>query len=268
MENTIPLTHTETVVLQSYHCDRTDHLSLWGLCRIFQEASAHHTDGTPLGYSELLSEGKAWVLSRMYYEMHQMPMMNEGVRVSTWSRGTNGIFAVREFQMHDPQGNLCCSASTYWVVIDMRARHVCRIADLMKEFPVRTDFGTSLENVGKLRLGAFADSDHVADVPANDSFIDHTQHVNNAEYIRLMSDYFNDAVAEGRWVTESDGSGLSKVDFRKQSRFDNFCFQIDYPMETRPGETLSVFRKRDGDATCFQISNSRGVSVVARFLRL
>lgn len=250
MSHTTPQIHTEKIILQTYHCDRTDHLSLWGLCRIFQEASAHHTDGTNISYEALIKEQKAWVLSRMYYEMHQMPSLGEEMTVSTWSRGPNGIFAVREFQMHDLQGNLRCSASTYWVVIDMQARKVCRITDLMAVFPSHESIGTSVESFNKLRLGDFADAERVAIIPANDSFIDHTQHVNNAEYIKLMSDYFDTATLDGQF---------------QQHRFDNTCFQIDYPLETRPAEPLSIYRHKEENTTSFQIKNPRGVSAIALF---
>ena len=248
---------SEQVELMSYHCDRTDHLSLWGMCRIFQEASAHHTDGSVIGYEELLPMGKGWVLIRMHYEMYRMPSIRDRVTVNTWSRGTDGLIAVREFQMTDTSGNVLCSASTHWVVIDMNARRVVRAKELMQDFPSHSDLATSLETFGKLRLGEFVSDNHVADVPANDSFIDHTQHVNNAEYIKLMSDHFPTmAIADDADIeTKKHGP----------SRFDGWNFQIDYPAETKPGDTLSVFCKQESETVCFQISNSRGVSAVAAF---
>lgn len=252
---------SEQLELMSYHCDRTDHLSLWGMCRIFQEASAHHTDGSVIGYEELLPMGKGWVLIRMHYEMYRMPSIRDRVTVNTWSRGTDGLIAVREFQMVDTAGKVLCSASTHWVVIDMNARRVVRAKDLMQDFPSHNELATSLETFGKLRLGEFSAETHLAGVPANDSFIDHTQHVNNAEYIKLMSDHFPDL---------ENSSSTVDLEERKHSasRFDGMAFQIDYPAETKPGEILSVYRKKESDAICFQISNPRGISATARFSKM
>lgn len=254
-----PEVWTEQLELMSYHCDRTDHLSLWGMCRIFQEASAHHTDGSVIGYEELLPVGKGWVLIRMHYEMYRMPSIRDIVTVNTWSRGTDGLIAVRDFQMLDTDGNVLCSASTHWVIIDMIARRVVRAKELMQDFPSHDELSTSLATFGKLRPGSFGEETRIADIPANDSFIDHTQHVNNAEYIKLMSDHFPFA------TNENDDYEAKK---HGTSRFDGMMFQIDYPAETKPGETLSVFRKQEGDSIQFQICNSRGVSAVARFAKL
>ncbi|MBQ7280177.1 MAG: hypothetical protein IJR13_05605 [Bacteroidales bacterium] len=252
--------HSEMLELMSYHCDRTDHLSLWGLCRIFQEASAHDTDNSPIGYAELLQDGKGWVLTRMYYEMYSMPRMRDRVEVRTWSRGTDGLIAVREFLMLSEQGEPLCSASTYWVVIDMMARRVVRIKDLMASWPLCNDCATSKESFSKLRLGAFDDDCCVAQVCASDAMIDHTQHVNNAEYIKMMSD---NMPYEWRDATCRLGDNPTSV-----SRFDGTCFQIDFPAESKPSELLRLYKKEQDESMCFQVVNPRGVSAVARFQRL
>ena len=260
----------ENIELQSYHCDRTDHLSLWGLCRIFQEASAHHTDGTAIGYRELLKDGKAWVLSRMYYEIHSMPTLNETVSVKTWARSSNGLYAIREFLMQNSKGENLCGASTYWVIIDMRARKVCRLNDMSECFAHLTDQATTLDSFNKLKLPPFVDDEKIARILASDSLIDHTQHVNNAEYIRLMGDYLQTQNnLHGFSENDSCSTSTDNVQFLRDklkiSRFDGLSFQIDYPLETRPGEMIDIYRRISSDAVSFQCSNPRGVAAVATF---
>ena len=105
--------YTDTVTIPNYICDQYDHISLWGLARLFQESAGHHAETAGMGFRQLIDRGKAWVLSRMYYVIDRMPKEGETVTVRTWSRGTDGLFAFRDFQLIDSQGvaATCCS---YW----------------------------------------------------------------------------------------------------------------------------------------------------------
>ncbi|MBR1517751.1 MAG: hypothetical protein IJ620_06390 [Bacteroidales bacterium] len=249
MSTSVPSVHQHTLTLASYHCDRTDHLSLWGLCRIFQEASAYHTDPTPIGYAQLIAQDKAWVLIRMYYEIHTMPSMTDNVIVRTWSRGTDGLIATREFQLLDQQEHPLCSATTHWVIIDTNSRRPVRATDHMAEFPSYAEPATSRTSFSKLRLPDLSNIAPIASITAFDSLIDHTQHVNNAEYIRLIGDHLVPFVPVAP----------------HSSPYNHMAFQIDYLVETQPADTLSLHCLATPEAQHFLITNSKGKSAIASF---
>ena len=77
-------------------------------------------------------------------------------------------------------------------------------------------------------------------MPVKNSMLDHTQHVNNAEYIKLIFDEYQDINSQ------------------------SIDFEIHYILETQPNDTVSVSRMQAESSTYFQISNSRGVSVLAK----
>ena len=79
------------------------------------------------------------------------------------------------------------------------------------------------------------------------SMIDHAQHVNNAEYVRLVFD------------------SLMQTDFDLDKPFS---LEINYQHETQPNDKLSVLRKQDNHTVWIQILNSRGVSVLAKISTL
>ena len=91
--------------------------------------------------SQLIAEGKAWVLSRMYYDVSRLPAEDQQVTVRTWSRGTDGLFAFREFQLIDAQG-VAVSCTSYWVIIDLNTRHVLLMHDLIDGFETHPDMAT------------------------------------------------------------------------------------------------------------------------------
>lgn len=237
----MPFTAQQTV--RSMECDATDHLSIKALARYFQDVAECHASSLDNGYDALIHTGRAWVICRMYLQIKQMPKLNDSVMLNTWPRKNTGLFAVRDYELCDDQGALMVSGTAYWAVINFQTRRVERFRDdMMGRYTLESRQATDMDSLDKLRHPEFQDSDLVARIIAEPSFIDHTHHVNNAEYLRIISDY------------------LPFDSFNVQ----NLCIQIDYIQETAQGDTLSVFRKQVEKTTWFQISNSQGVSVVAK----
>lgn len=237
----MPYSAQQTV--RSMECDATDHLTVKALARCFQDIAEAHAASHGNGYDALIQMEKAWVICRMYLQINQMPRLHDTVMLNTWPRKNTGLFAVRDYRLCDEQGQTQAAGTAYWAVIDFKTRRVERLqSDMMDRYTLEETQATEMDTLDKLRHPVFSDTDLVAKITAEPSFIDHTFHVNNAEYLRIISDYLT------------------------QDKFNltNLGIQIDFFLETKQGDTLSVFRKQDNTTTWFQISNSRGVSVVAK----
>lgn len=241
----MPYTTQQTV--RSMECDATDHLNIKALARYFQDIAEAQAASFDNGYDALIREGKAWVICRMHLQINQMPKLNESISLSTWPRKNTGLFAVRDYTMTDQQGSVYASGTAYWAVINFSTRKVERLHDdMMGRYPLDDRQATDLDALDKLRHPTFAETDLVATITAESSFIDHTHHVNNAEYLRIIFDYLP---------------------------FDSFDIQhagiqIDYFLETAQGDTMKIYRISVDNTIWFQIRNSHGVSVVAKFDRV
>jgi acyl-ACP thioesterase len=163
--------------------------------------------------------------------------------LSTWSRGTDGLFAFRDYRMTDESGETLLTGTTYWPMIDFTTRKPIRLKEIMSHYECCTDEATDHSVLERLKLPDMENPDGSFESPARYSMIDHAQHVNNAEYVRLVFDSL--------MQTEFD---LDKP----------FSLEVNYQHETQPDDTLSVSRKQDNDAVWIQISNSRGLSVAAK----
>lgn len=231
------------MVIPNYLCDRHDTLTMWGMARLFQEVAGAHVAAGGIGFNDLMNQGKAWVLSRMFYHVERLPREDEEVTATTWSRGCDGLFAFREFQLIDGKGGVCASASSYWAVIDLKTRHVVRLHDLMEGFRHDPRYATSQLVIDRLRF-----SDRVGEsapeitFQVRNSMIDHTGHVNNAEYVK--------------WIFDSLPEG-----FEVSAPFD---FHIEYILETLPRESVVINCLQDGEGVAFQVANNRSVAVRAR----
>ncbi|MBO4588109.1 MAG: hypothetical protein J5711_04315 [Bacteroidales bacterium] len=231
--------YTNEFFIESYFCDWTDHLSMWGLSRLLQTVAEEHTTLTHICYYDLIKNQKAWVLSRMYYEVDTMPAYGTRVKIATWSRGVDGLFDVRDFLVTTLDGERLAGATAFWVVIDVNTRHVARLNDIMDGYIHNDICATQKERLTKLRMLPMDESCKVEQFNVKPSMLDHTGHVNNCEYIRWV----DDNLPEGKRIK---------------------TIEVAYVAETRPGESVEIRRCQPTDDTAqYQIYNTRGSSFSA-----
>lgn len=239
--------YQQDYTIQSLLCDRTDHLSMWGLARLLQDVAERHTVLTHIGYGDLMRHNKVWVLVRMLYEVRQLPVMDQQVVLKTWSRGCDGLQCWREFQVVDAEGRVMVGATAVWVVIDYSSRRLCRMNDIMDRYEHHPMMATSVEKLERLRMPQ-QDDLFQKEIPVTESMIDHNRHVNNAEYLRLLFD---------NMVPEKVGEHAPHEDFR---------LQIEYLNEVRPEECVTLSRLASGSRYWFEIKTPRNRSFVARLV--
>lgn len=229
--------------IPNFICDNHDTLTMWGCARLLQQAADNHTKLFGIGFQQLIQQHKAWVLCHTYYDVRRLPVDYEQVTIRTWSRGTNGLFAWRDFQMIDKDGNVIVAASTSWVVIDTEARHVVRLGEIVNGFEHHPDLATDIDKLPRLRVPKDSVPEQlVVGQPVNLSMLDHTQHVNNAEYIKWVFDH----LPEG-YTTAAP-----------------FKLHVEYIKETQPGEevSISLHRLPENNELLFQIDNSQTSAAV------
>ena len=224
----------------SYLCDRNDKLHPWAAVRLCQEVTEYHGNSTGIGYHELLARNRAWVIVRSYYEFHRRADAFENITLNTWSRGADGLFAFRDYRIVNPTGEVLLTGTSYWTLIDFSQRRAVRLGDAVEGYGFHDEFATDRHVLSKLRVPRMTEDDTVFQYIVRNSILDHTQHVNNSEYIKLLFD----ALAE--------------------TTFDStrpFSLELNFNHETRPGDTLRVQLCQSNGQYFGQILNSQGVSV-------
>ncbi|MBP3763604.1 MAG: hypothetical protein J6I49_06995 [Bacteroidales bacterium] len=234
---------TQEIEIPSYLCDRHDRLHPWAAVRLCQEVSEAHSKATGIGYEDMLAQNRIWIISRAYYIIYRRPAAGEKVMLSTWSRGNDGLFAFRDYEMLTTAGERLLAGTTYWPVIDYTERRPIRLKDVLADYEYHLRHATDHSQLDRLRLPDMSVCDSQLEFSALHSMIDHAQHVNNSEYVKLIFD------------------SLMQTDFDLDRPFS---LELNYNHETQPGDTLVVSRKQDNLSTWFQISNSRGLSVSAK----
>ncbi len=226
----------------SYLCDRNDKLHVWAAVRLCQEVTEYHGNSTGIGYAKLLEQNRAWVIVRSYYEIYRRAESFEKIRWNTWSRGTDGLFAYRDYRVNDAAGNIIMTGTSYWTLIDFSQRRAVRIKDAIEGYGFVDELATSRSVLGKISMPTFDENDLAYNIKARNSFIDHTQHVNNSEYIKFIFDALNE---------------------RNYNMDNSLSLELNFQHETKPNDTLSIFLKEYNGDYYAQVKNSQGVGVNA-----
>lgn len=235
--------YKQQIDIPSYLCDIDDHLHTWAAVRLCQEVTEYHGNATGIGFKTLLAQNRAWVIVRGLYNVYRLPDAFEHVELSTWSRGNNGLIAFRDYRMVNDRGEELLTGTSQWPLIDMTTRRALRLHDFIADYENHDILATEHTSIDKIALPEMTDNDLLTTHKASFSMVDHTRHVNNSEYIKLMFDC------------------LHEVGFDPHKPF---CLELNYQLETRPGELIKVFHRTVDGIHFVRIDNPRAVSVTAR----
>lgn len=225
--------------IQPLHTDRNCKCTLAAISQIFQDTAEEHTLNAGYDYFSLMKEGRAWVLSRVYYEILQCPRIYDCCRVRTWSRGVDGVFALRDFEIYDAENQVAVRGTTKWLIINVTTRHLVRDSNFVNVFP-HCEKSAVVHELGKML--PHAGLQQVAEFEVPFSAIDKAQHVNNAVYLQWIVDNF------------------LPEDFDRDIR----SVEINYVRETKIGEKAVVKRFKEDGTYHFEIDNGSGVSVLGK----
>jgi len=215
----------EKVSVRFGSVDRSDRLTLWSIFNFFQEAAISHAADLGVGREDLLQKRQAWIISRLSVQIERRPVCGEIVQVSTWPRGSDRIFALRDYEIRDVEDKALVRGRGAWLVIDIDKRRPVRAQSVVDKLPLNEGFDAFPE--GPAALKARESLKKAGCRVALYSDIDYFGHANNARYIQWVQDVI-------------DMDILTKAD---QIRFD-----INYLSEVLPGETVEFWTSTFEDA--------------------
>jgi len=180
---------TEEFLIKSYDVDLTGALKLQSLFNYLQEIAGNHATELGVGFDELNTRGLFWVLSRIKIIIDRMPSWRERVSLTTWPKGVDKLFALRDFRLIDAQRNTLLKATTAWLLLDRERNRPQRIDVLPIDIHRYHVEHAIAEPLGKLKPEIDLTLRHEKKILISD--LDVNNHVNNAEYIRWIVDCFD-----------------------------------------------------------------------------
>ncbi|MDR0643309.1 MAG: acyl-ACP thioesterase [Treponema sp.] len=197
--------------------DPSDRLKLSAVCDYFQEAAINHAEKLGMGRSAMAQTGEVWMLSRLNVLMERRPKYRETITVRSWPRGSEKLFAIRDYDILDENGKPIVRGRSGWLIVDIEKHRPLRPQEKVTKLPLNAglDALPLLTNIG-LRDGLKLAGERTPFY----SDIDYNGHVNNSRYVQWIQD-----------ITEPDV--LEKAD---RIRLD-----INYASETHFKETTELW---------------------------
>ncbi len=228
--------HINHLRAKSYHINRFGEVSTPFLFWYMQEIAWEHAHILGFGFEHLRQDKLFWVLSRLLVRIDRRPVWKEEFTLETWSRGTDGFFAYRDYRILDKNGTEIIKATSSWLVLDLETKRIQRL-NQYKNFPA---YGESVlgSNPGKVASSISSENPEFYPVLFNE--IDINQHFNTGRYLeRINNSYSFDFHANHR-LSELE------VNFVREGMPDDYL--AVNRQEIGPGEHLcSVIRKTDGE---------------------
>ena len=211
---------TEQYTIPCYDTDASWRLKPVSFMNYAQEMANRHANILGFGYDDLIASKTAWVLARMNIRFINLPLWRDTVSLTTWHKGLNRLFFVRDFQMKDAQGNICVEATTSWIVLNLETRRFVRDPKLMDEGTTCHDNAIE-QPADKVQMPKDVEAEFVMEHVVSYSDVDMLGLTNNAMYMH--------------WAMDAVGYELTSQKPLKE-------VTINFNRETKAGEKVSIYR--------------------------
>ncbi len=179
--------YQEKLAIKSFQTNQYGKASIASLFHIMLEAAWAHAQIMDWGYDDLKNHNLFWVLSRFYLQVEKYPAWQDRITLNTWSAGTDGIYAYREYILEDESGSVLLRASSAWLILDMDSRKIFRLSDYKATFPKRIE-ERACRNPKRIKPDIHAENLNYS--PVLFSELDINKHFNSVKYVERVLDDF------------------------------------------------------------------------------
>lgn len=188
-------------IIPCYQTDSKWRLKPAAFMDLAQEAANSHAAILGFGYDDLVQSRTAWILSRVNIRFIKTPLWRDEVTLTTWHKGLERLFFLRDFIMTDKDGNECVKATSSWLVLNLDTRRLVRDPKLMDEGTTCSD--NAMETpAAKVQMPKDIEPELVMEHVVSYSDVDLLGHTNNAMYMHWAMDAADYELASTRPVKE------------------------------------------------------------------
>lgn len=191
------------------------HINVAQAVRYFQDTSTFHSQEVGDTVDSLKEKQCAWLLSAWQLEIERYPTFGEEVIISTWPHENRNLFAQRNFEMKDAEGNSLVKANSIWFYFDFQMGMPRKI------LPEYVDCYGVEEKLPMNYKGRKVILPKGIEGKCKDSFcvrksdLDTNGHVNNSKYVEMALEY----VENGRII------GM-RADYRKSALLNDRIYPV------------------------------------------
>jgi medium-chain acyl-[acyl-carrier-protein] hydrolase len=166
-------------------------LSLSSIFNYMQDVASEHAIRLNFGRDDLLKQNHFWVLSRILADFKCWPVWEDNIIVRTWPRGTEKLFAIRDYEIFYKDGRQIATGTSSWLIVDITTKRIQRPDAILTRFnSVNAIRSSMVRNAGKVELpDVNANSGESFKIRISD--LDINLHTNNVRYIKWVADTYD-----------------------------------------------------------------------------
>jgi acyl-ACP thioesterase len=238
--------YIQEYTIPCYDTDASGRLKPASFMNLAQEAAGQHAVYLGFGYDDLIATNTAWILSRVHIRFVDTPIWKDDVVLSTWHKGLNRLFFVRDFRLTDKEGRTRVEATTSWLVMNLETRRLVRDPQLREGSECLEDVIAT--PAGKVQMPKDVEPQLMFEHLVAYSDIDVNGHANNAMYMQWAMDAVDYDIASTRPVKEVT------INFNHETKAGDVVALYKSIIKTEDGRRVYVEGKvGDTSAFCVEI---------------
>ena len=196
------------------------------LLKHLEDVAGLHSEIAGYGITDIEKTRKSWILLSWKVKVIKRPLVNDTLKVKTWSRKIDRFYAFRDFEVRDQYDNVVCIATSKWVFMDIDKLKIQKVGEeVIKKYKQETNSHVfEDEDIEKL----IEPENHINKIEykITRSMIDINQHLHNIYYLDIAKEVLPE-------------------DVYLKNELNNFI--IMYKKEVKLGELLKAYYSKVND---------------------
>lgn len=178
--------------IEFFEVDFESKMTFRAMARRFQYLAAYHSGMIGAGYQTLRKRNYAWYLHRLKIQAVKRPLIDEDVRLSTWTKGMQRFKNVREYLLTSADGQDLVKGESVWLFYDLAKKRIASIPDDIKSRYENETISNFDEPLDAWQPCGRITPDREEKITLRYSDFDVNGHVNNTEYIGFFESVWHE----------------------------------------------------------------------------
>jgi len=133
--------------------------------------------------------GLTWVLSWAKFEFIEYPKFIDEIKIQTWGKKQFKLYSMRDYLLFNSQDQVICKGTSAWLLLDLKSLRPKILPQLFPDIKM-LESKDALSDLPQ-KIIPTKETKIIYSTQIRYSDIDLNQHANNASYIKLMLDCFD-----------------------------------------------------------------------------
>lgn len=187
-----------TFKITAFDVDANNRLRINRIFDYFQDAASYDAERRGFGYNEFVPKGLFWVLSWVKFEFLGCPKFMDEIKIQTWGKKQHKFYSMRDVLMFNGKDEIIIKGTTAWLLLDSKSLRPKILPQLYPELKMLDDKDALPDLPNK--INSVKNTELIFSKKICYSDIDLNQHTNNAKYIEMMFDCFDQNFHNDHWV--------------------------------------------------------------------